>query len=86
MGQAVTAARTHLLAEISGRVVMVKADFQRQFNELKTSIGATLQEVKAQVAEVQTSQDKMWGAIDRMDEELQGLANGEDSSTSEDEE
>ena len=72
--QAVTTARTRLLAEISGRVVMVKADFQRQFNELKTSIGATLQEVKAQVAEVQKSQDKMWGAIDRMGEELWGAS------------
>ena len=84
--QAATAARTRLLAKISGRVVMVKAGFQQQFNELKSSIGATLQEVKAQVAEVKKSQDNMWGAISRMGEELWELTNGGDSSVSEDEE
>ena len=83
--QAMTATRTRLLAEISGRVVMVKASFQQQFNELKSSIGATLQEVKAQVAEVQKSQDNMWGAISTMGEDLRELTNRGDSSASEDE-
>ena len=39
--------------------------------------------MKAQVAEVQKSQAKMWGAISRMGEELQGLAMKENDSESE---
>ena len=41
--------------------------------------------MKGQVAEVQKSQDKMWGAITRMGEELWELATGEDSSEEEEE-
>ena len=64
---------------------MIKAKVQQQLNELKTSIGATLQAMKTQVAEVQRSQDKMWGAISRMGEELRELATSEDSSNEEQE-
>ena len=60
--QAVAAACTKLQAEINGKSVMIKAECQQQLNELKSSIGAALQEMKGQVAEVQKSQDKMWGA------------------------
>ena len=35
--------------------------------------------MKGQVAEVQKSQDKIWGAISRMGEELRELATREDS-------
>ena len=42
--------------------------------------------MKGQVAEVQKSQDKMWGAISRMVEELWELVTREDSSESADEE
>ena len=39
--------------------------------------------MKGQVAELQKSQDKMWGAISRMGEELWELATREDSSDEE---
>ena len=42
--------------------------------------------MRGQVAEVQKSQDKMWGAISRIGNEFQELATREDSSESEDEE
>ena len=42
--------------------------------------------MRGQIDEVQQSQDKMWGAINRMGEELRELANRGDSSESEDEE
>ena len=42
--------------------------------------------MKGQIAEVPESQDKMWGAISRMSEELQGLAARENDSDSEREE
>ena len=83
--QAVAAARTKLHAEINGKAVTIKAGCQQQLNELKASIGAALQEMKGQVAEVQKSQDKMWGAISRMSDELQELATKEDSSDEEQE-
>ena len=65
---------------------MLKAEFQQQLNAVKESIGNSLQAMKRQIAEVQQSQDKMWGAISRMSEELQGLAAKEDDSDSECEE
>ena len=49
------------------------------------SIGEALKEMKSQVAEVQKSQDKMWGAISQMGEELRELAMREDSSDEEQE-
>ena len=58
---------------------MIKAGCQQQLNELKTSIGEALKEMNGQVAEVQKSQDKMWGAISRMGEELQELATKDNS-------
>ena len=39
--------------------------------------------MKGQLAEVQKSQNKMWGAISWMGEELQELATKEDSSDEE---
>ena len=42
--------------------------------------------MKRQIAEVQESQAKMWGAISRMGEELRGLATRENDSDSEHEE
>ena len=42
--------------------------------------------MKGQVAEVQKSQDKLWGAISRMGEDLRELVTREDSSESMDEE
>ena len=77
------AAHTKLQAKINGKLVMIKAECQQQLNELKSSIGAALQEMKVQVAEVQKSQDKMWGAISQMDEELRELEIREDSSDEE---
>ena len=77
--QAMAVARNKLLAEINGKSVMIKAEVQQPLNELKSSIGAALQEMKGQVAEVQKSPDKMCGAVSRMDEELQELATKEDS-------
>ena len=73
--QAVAAARTKLQAEINGKTVMIKAEVQQQLNELKASIGDALKMMKGQVAEVQKSQDKMWGAISRMGEELREAGN-----------
>ena len=49
---------------------MMKAGCQQQLNELKESIGKVLQMMRGQVTEVQKSQDKMWGAIRRMGNEL----------------
>ena len=83
--QAVAATRTKLQAKINGKIVMIKAEVQRQLNELKASIGDALKTMKGQVAEVQKSQDKMWGAISRMGEELRELATKEDSSDEEQE-
>ena len=40
--------------------------------------------MRGQVVEVQKSEDKMWGAISQMDDELQDLATREDNSKSED--
>ena len=79
------AARTKLQADINGKPVMIKAEVQHQLNELKASIGDALKTMKGQVAEVQKSQDKMWGAISRMGEELRELATREDSSDEEQE-
>ena len=62
---------------------MIKAEVQQQLNELKASIGDALKMMKGQVAEVQKSQDKMWGAISQMGEELRELATREDSSDEE---
>ena len=42
--------------------------------------------MKVQVAEVQNSQDKMWGAISQMGDELRELATREDSTEFVDEE
>ena len=71
--------------KINGGIVMIKAEVQQQLNELKSSIGVMLQEMKTQVAEVQRSQDKMWGAISRMGEEARELATKEDNSDEEQE-
>ena len=59
---------------------------QQQLNGVKESIGELLQAMRGQIVEVQKSQDKMWGAINRMGEELQGLAAKEDDLGSEREE
>ena len=77
--QAMTVARIHLQAKINGKAVMIKAKCQQQLNELKESVGEALQAMRDQVAEVQKSQDKMWGAISRMGDELRELAIKEDS-------
>ena len=76
--QAVATTRTKLQIKINGESMMIKAECQQQLNELKSSIGAALQEMKNQVAEVQKSQDKIWGAISRMGNELRKLATRED--------
>ena len=55
MDQAMATTRTSLQAEIKGKAVMIKARCQQQLNELKTSIGEALQEMKGQVAKVQKS-------------------------------
>ena len=83
--QAVAATRTKLQAEINGKTVMIKAKVQQQLNEQKASIGDALKTMKGQVAEVQESQDKMWGAISWMGDELRELATREDSSDEEQE-
>ena len=51
--QAIAATRTKLQAEINGKFVMIKAECQQQLNELKSSIGAALQEMKGQVADAE---------------------------------
>ena len=83
--QVVAIAHTKLQVEINGKFVMIKAKVQLQLNELKASIGDALKTMKCQVVEVQKSQDKMWGAISRMGEELRELAIREDSSEEEQE-
>ena len=42
---------------------MIKAELQHQLNEVKESIGESLQAMKGQIVEVQPSQEMMWGAI-----------------------
>ena len=81
--RAAAATRTKLQAKIKGKTVMIKAEVQQQLNELKASIGDALKTMKGQVAEVQKSQDRMWGAISQMGEELRELATREDSSDEE---
>ena len=65
---------------------MIKADLQQQLNEVRESIGESLQAMKGQIAKVQKSQGKMWDAISRMGEKHQGLAAKENDSYSEHEE
>ena len=79
--QAMAAARTKLQAEINGKFVMIKAEVQLQLNELKSSIGEALKMMKGQVAGVQKSQDKIWGAISRMGEELRERRPGRTAQT-----
>ena len=78
-----TTIQMNLQNELDGKVVMLKAEFQQQLNAMKESIGDSLQAMKGQIAEVQQSQAKIWGAISRMGEELQGLAVRENDSDSE---
>ena len=84
--EAVTATRTILQAEINGKTVMIKAELQQQLNAVKESIGESLQAMKGQIVEVQKSQEKMWGAISQMGEELRELTAREIDSDSEHEE
>ena len=44
--QAMAVAHTKLQAEINRKMIMVKAEFQKYLNELKTSIGESLQAMK----------------------------------------
>ena len=73
MDRAVAATRINLQAKIDGKMVMIKAKPQRQLDNVKESIGDSLQIMKGQIDEVQKSQEKMWGGISQMGEELQGL-------------
>ena len=84
--QAMIATRMNLEAELDGKVVLIKTELQQQMNGVEESIGESLQAMQGQLADVQKSQDKMWGAITRMGEELQGLAAKENNSGSEHEE
>ena len=85
--RAVIATRMNLQAELDGKVVMIKVELQQQLNGGQGERwGVVAGYERHSLLTCSKSQDKMWGAISRMGEDLQGLAAREKDSDSEHEE
>ena len=58
------------MAMLNRKVVLLEACVEAKANEIRQDIPSTLEELKATMAVVRESQEKMWRAIDGISKEV----------------
>ena len=73
MGHGIFELKTQILQEIDKEITVVKTKLMVKMNEDHQTTATRLQEIKDSVAVVQNSQQRMWGTIERISNDLQEL-------------